>query len=91
MSGRYEYSEWSIHKIGEDISSVAAMAPTLAEGGVNIGQGVLDRLQAAATTLHAAYPMARLADRLLSGDCSEEEFIRRWDDEVGKLSAEGAE
>ncbi len=86
--GHFEYSQYRVREIAEDIERLIASNDdeTLDEWGQRKGRGyppeIVDRFREAAHTLERAADMAQRVDWLVSGDDGPESFMKRWDKEV---------
>lgn len=89
--GRFQHQQYSIWQIAEEIQHVIDVNDdeTLTEWGDRRRRGyppaVIDRFHEAVRALKIAYTYAQRVDWLLSSDDSEESFLERLDDELGKI------
>jgi hypothetical protein len=89
--GRFDYSQYRISQIAEDIETVIFNNndDTLDEYGDTRGRHyndeVIARFREAVKALRVAYVYAQRADWLLSGDDGEDSFITRLDAELAGL------
>jgi len=89
--GRFQYQQYSIWQIAEEIQHVIDTNEdeSINEWGDKRGRGympeVIARLQEGVRALKTAYVYAQRADWLLSDDDSEESFLRRLGNELGKI------
>ena len=89
--GRFQYQQYSIWQIAEEIQHVIDTNEdeSINEWGDKRGRGympeVIARLQEGVRALRIAYVYAQRADWLLSDDDSEESFLRRLGNELGKI------
>lgn len=82
--GHFEYNQYRIREIAEDIEQLIATNGQLDEDGWgrNYPPEIIERFKEAAHTLERAADMAQRVDWLVSGDDGPDSFIRRWNLEV---------
>lgn len=91
--GFFEHRQWNISEMAEEIDNIVKnnMDETKNEWGDVKGRHyppeVIERFKEAVLALEKAYIMVQRVDWLLSGDDGEENFIRRWDEELKELEA----
>jgi len=89
--GRFDHRQYIICDIAEEIQHVIDMNDdeSINEWGNRRGRGyspeVVARLQEGVRALRIAHVYAQRADWLLSDDDSEESFLRRLENELGKI------
>jgi hypothetical protein len=86
--GHFDYAQYRINDIAVEIDEVIKSndGKTLDEFGWEEGNEyspeIIEKFKEAAHTLRQAQEMAQRVDWLLSGNDSEDNFLRRWDKEV---------
>jgi hypothetical protein len=86
--GHFDYAQYRINDIALEIDEVIESNndQTITLWGCKKGNeyppAIIDKFKEAAHTLRQAQEMAQRVDWLLSGDDSEDSFLRRWDEEV---------
>lgn len=86
--GRFNYAQYQIYDIALEIDEIIESNndQTLNNWGEKKGREyspeIIEKFKEAAHTLKQAQEMAQRVDWLLSGDDSEDSFLRRWEEEV---------
>jgi hypothetical protein len=86
--GHFDYAQYRINDIAVEIDELIKSNDnkTLNDYGWKEGNNyfpaIIEKFKEAAHTLRQAAEMAQRVDWLLSGDDSEDNFLRRWDEEV---------
>lgn len=86
--GHFDYQQYRMHDIAVSIDRLIATNgnQNLDEYGDMIGRNypdhIIARFKEASHTIKQAEDMAQRVDWLVSGDDSEESFMKRWDKEV---------
>lgn len=95
MSGGYfGHNQWNINSIAEEIGNLVKnnMNDEKNEWGDVRGRHyppeIIERFKEAVLTLERAYVMAQRVDWLVSGDDGEENFMKRWNEDLKKLKEE---
>ena len=90
--GHFDYQQYRLHDMAESISELIASNESgeTDEYGEKIGRFYSDdtiaKFKRTERSLRAAEAMVQRVDWLVSGDDGEEEFHKRWDEELSKLS-----
>ncbi len=90
--GHFNYDQYSIGQIADEIEHLIEIndsEETDAYGdriGYSFPQDIIEKFKEAVQTLRTAQVMAQRIDWLVSGDDGEESFLRRWNDELSKIS-----
>lgn len=82
--GHFEYRQYQVREIAEDIERLIARNGQKDENGwwYEYPPEVIEKFKEAAHTLERAADMAQRVDWLVSGDDGEDSFMRRWEKEV---------
>lgn len=86
--GHFNYAQYRINDIAVEIDELIKSNDNKTldefgwEEGNNYFPAIIEKFKEAAHTLRQAAEMAQRVDWLLSGDDSEDCFLRRWDEEV---------
>jgi hypothetical protein len=90
--GHFDYDQFSMGQIADEIERLIEIndsEETDAYGdkiGYFFPHEIIKRFKEAVQTLRIAQVMAQRIDWLVSGDDSEESFLRRWNDDLSKIS-----
>ena len=88
--GHFDYEQYKIGYIADAVEQLILdnNRTDLNEWGDSRGNNypahIIKRLELARETLRKAQIMAQRIDWLVSGDDSEESFVERWEEELGK-------
>ena len=86
--GFYDYKQYAIDNIAESIQLEIEQNDSTEDDGFGYDRGrhysplVIDRMSEAVMALRIAYIYAQRVDWLLSGDDSEDSFLRRLDEDL---------
>jgi ribulose kinase len=90
--GHFNYDQFSMGQIADEIEHLIEInnsEETDAYGdkiGYSFPQGIIKKFKEAVQTLRIAQVMVQRIDWLVSGDDSEESFLRRWNEGLFKIS-----
>ena len=90
--GHFDYNQYKIGQIADEIEQLIETnnSDEIDQWGQRVGRDypeeIVDKFREALVTLKKAEIMAQRIDWLVSGDDGEETFLRRWRDELRKLS-----
>lgn len=90
--GHFNYDQYKIGQIADEVERLIKTnhyeetEPYGDSLGYSFAQEIIEKFKEAVLTLRKAEVMVQRIDWLVSGDDGEDSFLRRWDEDLSKIS-----